>query len=378
MINHNKKIKVLQFTIAATKGGRTQYILNVWNHIDKTKFVFDFITFSEHLDFEEEIIQSGGRVFYISVHPEEDKEKFIKEFCTVLDNRYDVIEIHTSYWVSTIVEQLAIKARIPKIIIHSHSAGISKTLSKDERERVEKRHYEIRRQLTNDTATDFWACSREAAEWLFADKISQKKIEIFHNTIDTKNYRYNPRKRSAMRRKLMLENKQVIGFTGRLEKVKNVEFLIDVFVRVHSENGNTVLLLVGDGTLRRELERKCVEAGLELGKDVMFTGLVDNVSDYLQVMVVFALPSFFEGFSIVTLEAQCTGLKCVVSNHVPTVIEITSLVKRLPLEHNLWQSEMMASLSGYERTNRSEELKEKGFDTERFIKKLEMKYADRS
>ena len=50
----DKKIKVLQFPIAASKGGITQYVLANWKYIDKSRFQFDFATMSKELDFAAE------------------------------------------------------------------------------------------------------------------------------------------------------------------------------------------------------------------------------------------------------------------------------------------------------------------------------------
>ena len=80
------KLKILQFTVAASKGGRTQYILNLWRNIDKSRFQFDFVTFSPKLDFESELLTEGCKIHYLSCHPEKDEKKFIKEFSNVLKN----------------------------------------------------------------------------------------------------------------------------------------------------------------------------------------------------------------------------------------------------------------------------------------------------
>lgn len=355
-------------------------MLNIWKHINKERFVFDFITFSNKLDFEEELTKNGGRVYYMSVHPEENKEKFVEEFNKILNNGYDVIEIHTSYWVNTIVEKMAKKANISRIIIHAHSTGIgiNETWNKEKRDYYISLHNKIRGGLNQEIATDFWACSREAAEWLFADRIPYDKVEILNNTIDTAAFAYNKITRRKYRSKLGLDNSIVIGFTGRLEKVKNISFLIDVFYEVIKTKKNVCLLLVGDGKIRAELEEQCNRLGLIIGEDVIFLGFVDNVSDYLQVMDIFAMPSYFEGFSLATLEAQCSGLGCVVSDAIPKAIEITDLVRRLSLDKRLWIKEINNLMRKFERKDRSDELRQKGFDTDIFISELEKKYGRRS
>ena len=65
-------------------------------------------------------------------------------------------------------------------------------------------------------------------------------------------------------------------------------------------------MLVGEGKLRNEIEEKA--AGLGISDSVIMTGNVTNVSDYLQAMDVFIMPSLFEGFGIAGIEAQAAGL----------------------------------------------------------------------
>ena len=65
---NNKKIKVLQFPISNSKGGITQYVLQNWKYIDKSKFQFDFATMSKSLDFADELLSTGSKIFYISCY----------------------------------------------------------------------------------------------------------------------------------------------------------------------------------------------------------------------------------------------------------------------------------------------------------------------
>ena len=88
-------VRILQFAIAASKGGYTQYITNIWRCIDKSKIHFDFVTFSKTIDFAEEFINNGCRVHQMSAYPEENMEKFIAEFGSVLNQKYNAIEVHT-------------------------------------------------------------------------------------------------------------------------------------------------------------------------------------------------------------------------------------------------------------------------------------------
>lgn len=138
----------------------------------------------------------------------------------------------------------------------------------------------------------------------------------------------------------------------------------------------SALVIVGDGSLRGDLEARCAEYDLKIGSDVIFTGLVDNVGAYLQAMDVLGLPLYFEGFPLATLEAQCTGLRCIVSTNIPAVAAATDLLKRIPMDRTTWIREVEDAFCEYDRRDRSLELAQGGFDTDRFISVLEEMYDD--
>lgn len=372
------KKKVLQFTIADSKGGRTQYILNLWRHINHEKYIFDFVTFSPFLDFEIDLIKDGCKVFHMKNYPEQNKIEFINEFNAVLENGYDIVEIHTSFWNDTIVEQLARYAGIKKIIIHGHSTGITKITAKNKDREVEyiNKHNSVKARLNDGIATDFWACSEDVANWLFKPQISKDKIRIIPNAIDTDRFRFCREKRESIRRKLHIDDQFVLGFVGRLEPVKNLEFLLDIFFRLHDIRAATSLLIVGEGSERSMIEKKIKEHSLE--KDIMLVGNKNNPEDYYQAMDCFILPSLFEGFSIVLLEAQCMGLPSVVSTRVPIDAVKSGNVVRIPLNDiEKWVEKVFWCMNTeIDRINAYKLIKSDETDIKLQVKHIEELYAE--
>lgn len=377
MANIDERIRILQFTIAASKGGRTQYILNLWRHIDHTRFRMDFVTFSDKLDFEEDLICDGCKVFHVKNYPEINREGFISEFKQILSNKYDIIEIHTSYWKDTIVEALSKEADIRKIVIHGHSTGITQITASNKHEEKGKiqHHYKVKERLNDDMATDYWACSDESADWLFRPQISENRIKVLPNTIDTNRFQYKEAVREKTRNGLGLKDEFVIGFAGRLEPVKNLRFLIDVFAGVHQLNSNTKLLIVGNGSEKEGLEEYVRKNRLE--KEVIFAGAKDNIEMFYNAMDCFMLPSLFEGLPLAVLEAFCCGLSCAVSLNVPESVCINNHIKRLDITNT--ESWIDFAIRGIKRVNRTDHRKlliENGFDTGTQIKEIEKLYCD--
>lgn len=96
---------------------------------------------------------------------------------------------------------------------------------------------------------------------------------------------------------------------ARLVPQKNLGFLLDVWARV-AKRVDSLLVIVGDGPLRDELETRVATLGL--GNAVEFRGVVRNVGDYLDASDVFVLSSDVEGMSNAMLEAMAHGRPCVV------------------------------------------------------------------
>lgn len=365
--------RILQFPIANSKGGITQYILNNWEWMDKKNFQCDFVTISSYLEFENEIIQKGGKVYHISCYAEDNKEQFIKEFENILSQGYDVVHLHTKYWKSFVVEELCKKYNVPKVIVHSHSAGIEMN-DPFKREKEEALHEQIKKMFCENMATDFWACSRIAADFLFGEQISREKIRIMPNAIELDKFSFNQKIRYEMRKKYRLEDCFVIGHVGRYEYSKNHEFLISVFFEILKQAEDARLLLIGDGTLFQLVQKRAKKLGIE--KHILFLGKRRDVSDWYQVMDVFCLPSRFEGLPIAMIEAQASGLPCIGSECVTEEVKIGNNVYLLPLNEELWVKSVL-KLKKEKRENNKEKLIESGYDIKNQVKMIEKAYMCR-
>lgn len=370
-----KKIKILQFPIANSKGGMTRYALENWKWMDKEKFECDFATMSKKLDFEDEIFATGSKLFYISCYAEENRERFADEFRRILtEGKYDIVHLHTRQWKSFLVEQIAKEMGIKKIIVHAHNADIG-TLDAKRRREEKILHNYMQEQLTEDVATEFWSCSWKAADFIFGDKIPKKKIRIMNNAIELSKYVYNSVVREEYRKKLgVSDDEYVIGNVGRLAYQKNQEFLLKIFYELRKNNEKKYkLLLVGSGEREKEYKKFVMENGLE--NDIIFTGQREDVSGLLQAMDLFCLPSRFEGLPISLVEAQASGLPCIVSNLVTEESIMTENAILLPLDINLWKEK----IEEYERTkcrrkNMECQLMKNGYDIKTQIKIIEKAY----
>lgn len=102
---------------------------------------------------------------------------------------------------------------------------------------------------------------------------------------------------------------RVVGTVGRLSDQKALHVLLDAVPRLLADDPGTRLLIVGDGPLRAALERRARQLGI--GDTVAFAGYQADVVPAYSAMDVFVLPSRYEGFGIVFLEAMALGVPVV-------------------------------------------------------------------
>lgn len=217
-----------------------------------------------------------------------------------------------------------------------------------------------------------FACGDEAGRWMF----NTDNFEVLNNAIDTDLYTYSKEKADKIKKEFGIENKFVVGHVGRFNSQKNHEFLIDVFNEVQKIKEDSVMMLVGDGDLRPEIEQKVRDLGLS--DKVIFTGVRSDVNDLMQGMDVFLFPSLYEGLPVTMVEAQASGLKCIISDKVPLECKMTEnvLVVKLKESPQKWAQEVL-KYEKYERQNTKEEIVKANFDIKANAKYLQEFYLNK-
>lgn len=364
------KIRVLQFPIGNEKGGITQYALMNWAFIDRERFVFDFATMQKQLDFEDKLLESGAGVYHLSAYAEDNPGKFREEVEAILKNGYDVVHLHTSFWKSFEVEKIAMDFGVKKVIVHAHNTGV---YGHGDLNVLGERHEALKDDFDLSLATDCWACSIKAGQWLFGKNIPKANIEVMHNAIDLERFTYNKAMRQKMRVALGLGDAFVIGHVGRFTHQKNHEFLIEMFEQVSAKREGAKLLLIGVGPLKEAVQKMAEEKGII--SDILFLERIDNVNEVMQAMDVFVLPSRFEGLPIVLVEAQSAGLKCLASDLITTEVKLTDNLRFLPLDVDIWVENVLAHAKGYEREDMTAVISGKGYNIREQIRYIEAMYS---
>ena len=326
--------RVLIGGLTGNCGGLETYIMSIYRRVDREKIQFDFLNYyTPDLAFEEEIKMLGGHIYRVPM-----KREGIFKHYKVLNNifgstQYSGVYLQCNRKLESLdTLRLAKRFGVKHRVIHSHNSTQKATSFLNN----------IRIWLTEKNmdryATGYFACSEDAGKWMFGDK----KYTVINNSIDTTVFNYDINKRNAIREQYKLSDQTVLGSVGRLEEQKNPEYLIEVFRAVHEKNPNTVFLHIGDGPKLEELQCTVKKYGLE--NSYLLLGKKDNVSDYLNAMDAFLLPSRYEGFPIVLVEAQATGLPCYVADNITRSCDLTGGMQFLSISDSpeIWADAVLS------------------------------------
>lgn len=238
----------------------------------------------------------------------------------VRKRRYDVIHFNLFQGLSLQYVHIAKQEGVPVRIAHSHNTALRKSRTRW----VKLLLHRLGVRLYTGDATNLWACSNVAAEFLFDAKVRERKGYCFiANGIETERFQFRAKVRESIRKELGLSDSFVIGNVGRLCNQKNQSFLLDIFVEFERTNPNSSLLLVGEGENEQELKDKALRLAIE--RKVIFYGVSNRIDELLCAMDVFVFPSIFEGLGIVAIEAQASGIRVLASENVPQEAAVSDL-----------------------------------------------------
>lgn len=343
-------IRVLHIVTYMGRGGLETMIMNYYRNIDRNKVQFDFIVHRQfEAEYDAEILRLGGKIYrFPKLNPV--SKAYIKCLDQFFKNHveYKIVHCHLDC-MSAIPLYFAKKYNISVRIAHAHAS------SQDKNIKYFLKKYFMRK--IPKQANHLFACSKLAGEWMFQGN----DFQVITNAIDVDNYRYILEKARKVKNQLNLDNQYVIGHVGRFSAPKNHTFLLEVFFECKKINSDIKLLLVGDGEKYNEIKHKITKLGLQ--NDVIVTGVRNDVHELLLAMDVFVFPSLYEGLGISIVEAQASGLPCIISDCIPDDCIVTeNLVSKKSLDESPteWANTIMRALD-YQRRDTGNEVKKAGY-----------------
>ena len=358
-----KQIRVLQVVTILNRGGEETMIMNYYRKMNRNEIQFDFLTHrSEVGDYEEEIRTMGGRIYRaFPIRPWSYKQyqKWLDVFFQEHKNEFAAVHAHLIEN-SGFVLEAARKAGIPVRIAHSHAAMIKYDYKYPFR--LYGKHI-----LKKSGATHYLACGADAGKYLYGDA----DFEVLPNAVDLDLFAYNPILRAKVREELSVDSRTtVIGHVASFQTNKNQTFLVDVFNSYNCCNPDSVLVMVGVGPEQERVREKVEKLGLS--NRVFFLNVRSDVYRILQAFDIFVFPSIREGLPLSIVEAQASGLPCLVSNTIPKESAITGLVdfEDLHAGAERWAAHIEEKLKGFTRINTNQILEKAGYDINDNTKRL--------
>lgn len=359
-----EKIRILMLGISGTAGGVESYILNLYKNIDKSRFQFYFLKKkNSHFAYENEIKALGG-IIIENCPTRHDIPKYFSFYKKLFKElRFNAVYYNTCDIMSMDFLIFAKRAKVPLTIIHSHNS--KNIINQNLYHKISEMWC---RKNLGKYADYCFACSENAGLWMFGNS----NFRIIKNGIDTKSFQFSQQVREEVRRELGLTSKRIIGFAGRLSRQKRPDFLLEIFKNYHRENPDSQLVIAGDGELRDEL--KSLIESYSLKSCVRLLGARSDIGRIMCAMDCFVLPSEFEGFPFVLVEAQASGLTCVVSDRVSGECDLTGNITFVSCDSSAkkWAEKIsQLDMKTDGRENMSVAIRDKGYDMLTEAKKVE-------
>lgn len=346
-------------------GGIERFMLNYFSNMDSNVVHVDFaVQGNEKSVFDKQILSAGSKIFHLPKPGRNPLQFYLELRKVILEGQYKIVHAHCDAMNYRIMRYTK-KMGVPVRISHSHNTAHILT------SRMKFLFYEYCRKHIARYATECWACSEAAGDWLYG----KRPFTVVHNAIVLDQFAFNPKVRENLRKKFQIADDEIVlGHVGRFHEQKNHEFLIDLMklIQERSDGRKYRLLLVGSGELQDQIQERALVAGVR--DNIIFTGSVPNPQDYYNMMDMFVLPSLFEGYPLVVTEAEANGLKCIASENVSREVNVLDMVQFRKLELNEWL-DCLESMDLTRRTDSIESLRESGFEISLSAKELQKEYV---
>ncbi len=366
-------IKVMHVIHGLNMGGAETLVKEYALKLDKSKFDLQILCFNHFNDspYEEQLKNSNIKVLYV-----EDYQKYYNKRGLT----YKIFNHYQRYFL--------IKKMIHKYnpdVLHTHltiNKFIKFASPKKGTKIFHTVHSEPKRYWPNKKNKDYKAAKFLVKKYgmrfiCLHDKMRMEINQIFNvnnslilnNGIDLKRFK-NVVNKEKMRESLNIANNSlVIGNVGRFSKVKNHDFIIEVFNEIYKQNKNSFLLLIGSGEEKENIISKINM--YKLNNNCLLLENRTDVPDLLNAMDIFLFPSICEGLGIAVIEAQNASLPCFISNGVPSSAIISNLVTKIDLNdsYEFWANQIL----NYEKPQQII-INNEDWDIDKIVKKLESIY----
>lgn len=361
--------RILHITGSMDRAGAETMIMNLYRAIDKKHYQFDFVYFTDKSsDYDDEITSLGGKIYRIpQVNPIKRMFALIKLLKT--HPEYKIVHAHTLFSIGFHFLAANI-AGVSHRVAHAHSTNdlVNKSL-------IGKFYKSISYKLINTYSTHFISCGKKVAGFLFT---KPEEALILPNAIDIEyfgeigdNEKYYLQKEFSIS-----ENVLKVVQVGRLQTVKNPLFSIEVAKALETLNIEFKFFYVGQGSMLKEIQMELQKQQLE--HKVILMGLRSDIPQIMAGADVLLMPSLHEGFPVVLVESQTTGLPALISDTISNEVDLGvgmiyfESINKCP---SVW-AEKLLKLNGIktDKVKRIKKIAEQGYDINSSAQKLQNLY----
>lgn len=351
-VHESEPLRVLQVFGSLNRGGAEAMMMGVYRSADRERIQFDFVCHRPGpWHHSEEIESLGGRIFVAPRYRLWNHRLYVHWWHTFLAEHSEWPVIHGHMMTTAALYLKVARTHGRRTVSHAHNTRFGGWVI-----------HRVKRLLHRGIpryADVLLACSHSAGDAVFGAGTAYR---VIHNGIDIERYVSSTQVRDDVRSEIGLEDHLVLGHVGRMNAQKNHAFLLEAFAVLHRMRPDAVLLLVGDGSLRRQLELQCSALGIT--GQVHFLGVRADVHRLLQAMDVFVLPSRFEGLPVALVEAQASGLPVLVSSAVSREVQIIPELEFMDLDEGAeaWAARLLEMTDTHVRRDTRLDLQRAGYD----------------
>lgn len=309
LIHMNVLNRVLHVVGRMDRAGAETMLMNLYREIDRTKFQFDFVYFTdERCDYDDEIEVMGGRI--VRINSSSSMGRFFALLNILRKGDWRIVHAHTLF--SSGLHLLAAKlAKVPMRVAHSHSTSDANTSST-----VGRAYQKCMRWLMSWVPTDYVACGKAAAEYLFPGRTD---VQLIPNAIDI-NLFANAQGQNIKAELNLTDSTLVILQVGRFMPVKNHVFSVEIATALRKADVDFQMLFVGAGPEQEVIETVIFKNDLQ--KHVLLLGMRTDIPELMAAANVMLMPSLHEGFPVVLVESQAAGLPAVIANTISSEVDL--------------------------------------------------------
>lgn len=293
-------MKILDIcTVDFSFTGIPVHIRNFYNELKKHNHVDMVAPYFDHTFLKTMPLFNGTKLYQFN--RKKNPIIYLHKLAKIIDkNKYDVIHIHGNSATMSL-ELMACKNNNAVVIVHTHNTQYKAKILNRIFKNYLLKHADL-----------YFAASEEAGKKLYGNH----RFYIINNGIDEAKFKFNCNYREKIRNQLKIsKNKIVLGHIGTFNEQKNQNFLLEL-ARILDPN-KFHFILIGDGEKKKFL--------VKIQNREMFTVLPTtfNINQYYSAFDMFLFPSKWEGLGMVAVEAQVSGLPCLVSDKVPKSVKIS-------------------------------------------------------